>query len=182
MSSCKLQLAEICTAATYYVGMVCVITATLYVYFVDQCHPYIWFLRNHFNTFTALLLMVGQVVTSIREREPCRLEIEKENKGTRCKEKENKGARLNWEQENTRTEKAKKTEKAIGTWITEKAKRTERKEKTKKKNREPKKKRKRENRWEREREPKLIDNKLVFLNFFNVEQTYSQAKKKLATR
>ena len=36
---CKLQL------ATTYVGMVmwewCVITATLYVYFVDQCHPYI---------------------------------------------------------------------------------------------------------------------------------------------
>ena len=42
---CKLQLAEISTAASY-VGMVmcewrCVVTATLYVYFVDQCHPYI---------------------------------------------------------------------------------------------------------------------------------------------
>ena len=45
VSSCKLQLAGISTAATY-VGMVmwewcCVITAILYVYFVDQCHPYI---------------------------------------------------------------------------------------------------------------------------------------------
>ena len=42
ISSCKLQLAVISTAATY-VGMVmwgwcCVITAPLYVYFVDQCH------------------------------------------------------------------------------------------------------------------------------------------------
>ena len=42
-----LQLAEISTAATY-VGMViwewcCVIIASLYVYFVDQCLPYILF-------------------------------------------------------------------------------------------------------------------------------------------
>ena len=46
ISSCKLQIAEIPTAATY-VGMVmwewcCVITVTLYVYFVDQCHHYIY--------------------------------------------------------------------------------------------------------------------------------------------
>ena len=49
ISSCKLQLAEISTAATCaYVGMVmcewyCVITVTLYVYFTDQCHPYCYF-------------------------------------------------------------------------------------------------------------------------------------------
>ena len=46
ISSCKLQLAEISTPATY-IGMVIwewcrVITGTLYVYFVDQCHPYIF--------------------------------------------------------------------------------------------------------------------------------------------
>ena len=47
------ELAEIPTVATY-LGMVmwewcCVVTATLYVYLVDQCHPYIfWFLWNRF--------------------------------------------------------------------------------------------------------------------------------------
>ena len=44
ISSCKVQLDEISTAATC-VGMVmwelcCVITATLYVHFIDQCHPF----------------------------------------------------------------------------------------------------------------------------------------------
>ena len=49
INSCKLQLAEISTTATY-VAMVMWewcrdIIATLHVYFVEQCHPYI----NHFK-------------------------------------------------------------------------------------------------------------------------------------
>ena len=42
ISSCKLQIAEISTAATYVVMVMwewC--TVTLYVYFVDHCYPYI---------------------------------------------------------------------------------------------------------------------------------------------
>lgn len=54
ISSCKLQFSEISTAAAY-VRMVmcelcCVITATLYVYFVDQCHPFfILYTSNNYN-------------------------------------------------------------------------------------------------------------------------------------
>ena len=50
ISSCKLQLSEVSSAVTY-VGIVtcdwcCVIIATLYMYFVDQCHPQLHFLAS----------------------------------------------------------------------------------------------------------------------------------------
>ena len=65
---CKLQLAEVSSAATY-VGMVicewhCVITVTLYVYFVDQCHLHILFSDFYEIIFTYLCHFLANIIYS----------------------------------------------------------------------------------------------------------------------